>query len=247
MTTQPRKSVPSETLDAFKWPKPAQDARSDMGLAQFLACLQLLAKDEDRERAATDKSVSKWSGETPASLQVIKSGALAITKTGTKVVAGAGGGAAALSAVLAVIASAVTKAGSPIVICLIASAAFVFSATAVACAIFVKGDLEARGAATAARHAGRSEVTSAFLRATVELPRTTPTQITPSSASIGIQQQVLLALGAFPGAVHFRARNDSNWRLATGTRRHSQYNVQVCDDKGIWTALDEIEDYTTKP
>jgi hypothetical protein len=218
-----------------------------MGLAEVLTALQLLATDDDRETAAADERSRKWNGETPASLQVIKSGALAITRTGTKAVAGVGGATAALSAILAAVASALTRVGSPVVICLIASAAFVLSTTAVACAIFVSGDLRARGVATAARHAGRSEVASAFLRATVQLPRTAPPEAAPPAAPIGMQQQILWALAAFPGQIHFRVRNDSNWRMATGARRHPEHSVQICDDKGFWTAVGEIEDYSTKP
>lgn len=247
MATPQRRSAPTAGLDAFRWPEPAQDASSTMGLAQVLTALQLLATDDDRETAATDETTKKWNGETPASLQVIKSGALSITRTGTRVVASAGGATAALSAVLAGVASALTQVGSPVVICLIASAAFVLSATAVACAIFVSGDLRARGVATAARNAGRSEVASAFLRATVQLPRITPSAGAPSAASIGMQQQILLALAAFPGKLRFRVKDDSNWRTATGARRHPEHNVQICDEKGFWTALGEIEDYSTNP
>ncbi len=62
-----------------------------------------------------------------------------------------------------------------------------------------------------------------------------------------LQQQVLFALAAFPGKVHFKTERDQNWSLATGARRHERYNIQLRDDAGSWTAIGDVVDYTTNP
>ena len=213
-----------------------------IGLDEFLQCLQLLAKDTDRDVAVK----KKWKDGTPASMQVIKSGALGITKGATAWVAGAGGLGAVLSAVAAALAGFSAEAGEAIVVTLIGASALTFTGTAIACAIFIAGDLHARGHATAARHSGRAEVASAFLRATSALP---PGVQATAAAAHGkdLQRQVLFALAAFPGKVHFRTNGDQNWSLATGARRHERYNIQIRDKAGSWTAIGDVVDYTTSP
>ena len=105
-------------------------------------------------------------------MQVIKSGALSITKTWTKRVTGAGIGVSVVLGGVGSGVAALTDGLTPAIgAALVGGIALVASATALALAIFIKADLDARGAATAARHAGRAEVAAAFLSATA--PRAT--------------------------------------------------------------------------
>jgi len=232
----------AEPLNQLNWADYAQGLGSLIGLADLLQSLQLLAKDSDRD-AAVHK---KWKDDTPASMQVIRSGALGITKGATMWVAGAGGLGAVLSAVAAALAGFSAEVGEAIVATLIGAAALTFRGTAIACAIFIAGALHARGQATAARHSGRAEVASAFLRATSALPPESHAATAPAP-EMNLQQQVLFALAAFPGKVHFRTEGDQNWSLATGTRRHGRYNIQIRDHAGSWTAIGDVIDYTTNP
>ena len=150
MADEPKKAEP---LDGLVWARPASATDPQVGLYALLTSLQLLATDTGRQEAADN---TKWDAETPASMQVIKSGALSITKRWTKIVSRVGGG---VSGVLAVVAGYVATVredlGDAVTVALIGAAALLGAATAIALALFVKGDLEARGQATAARHAAR--------------------------------------------------------------------------------------------
>jgi hypothetical protein len=152
-------------LQGLEWPTPARDLKGGgvpISLDKLLQSLQLVATDDDRD-TATAKS---WKEDTPASMQVIKSGALGITKNSIAWVGSVGGITGAVTAITGVLTAFIGDVGEPVTIALIASAALLLSAVAVALALFVKGDLEARGVATAARHRGRAEVAAAFLEAT---------------------------------------------------------------------------------
>jgi hypothetical protein len=155
-------------LDGLVWAEPGPSGDQAVPLAQLLQGLQLMASDDDREAAARS---SGWAAETPPSMQVIKSGALSITKTWTKRVTGAGIGASVVLGAVGSGVAALTDGLTPAVgAALVGGIALVASATALALAIFVKADLDARGQATAARHAGRAEVAAAFLSATAPRP-----------------------------------------------------------------------------
>jgi hypothetical protein len=169
------------SLEPLKWPESAQDVPSSdaVSLNVMLESLQLIATDADRAVAAQ----SGWKDGTPASMQVIKSGALEITKFGTKTVGAVGGLAGVLAAVAGGITAFTTKVGEPVAIAFIGAAAFLLGSVAIALALFVKGDLEARGTATAARHAGRAEVAAAFMRATAALPPAPPAPAPPGLAA----------------------------------------------------------------
>ncbi|BFU43482.1 hypothetical protein [Krasilnikovia sp. MM14-A1004] len=223
---------PSARLDELKWGHSPQEA-DDLGLASLLMSLQLLADDKDRAGAVG----ASWTADTPASVQAIKSGATAITRAMTKWVGGAGGVAAALSAGAAVVVPLVGHVGQAVVVALIGSAALLGSGVAIACALLISGDLRARGEATAARHAGRAEVASAFLRATATTPMMNQVH----------QNDILFALSSFPGKVRLIAKGDSHAELATGIRTQADHRVQIGTKSGDWKFLDEIEGYTTNP
>ncbi len=166
LTTKQQQDLQAESkLDSLAWAEPAPTGDQAVPLAQLLQGLQLLASDDDREAAA--RSSGEWSAETPPSMQVIKSGALSITKTWTKRVTGAGIGVSVVLGGVGSGVAALTDGLTPAIgAALVGGIALVASATALALAIFIKADLDARGQATAARHAGRAEVAAAFLSAT---------------------------------------------------------------------------------
>jgi ketosteroid isomerase-like protein len=208
-----------------------------MGLYDLLTSLQLLATDTGRQAAADN---TKWDADTPASMQVIKSGALSITKRWTKIVSRVGGGVSGVLAVFAGYVATVQKdLGDPVTVALIGAAALLASATALAIALFVKGDLEARGQATAARHAARGEIVAAFLRATAALEAE---KATSDAADRGAE--LLQALASFPGRMSVRTRAQPQLRLVTGLQKLADggWEIYVVDD---WVPLDQVTDFST--
>jgi len=119
-------------------------------LVKFLRRLHLLSKE-------TDKVTLRG---TPASLQVLTSGALSLTKLWT--LAAAAGGATAFGTAWA----AFVGAHDSVKIAAIASAGFLLSALAVAIAIIVKADVSNRAAATTARVNARALLATEYLRIT---------------------------------------------------------------------------------
>jgi hypothetical protein len=73
--------VESKSLDHLKLGSPDSDGH-EVGLASILEQLQLLGTDDDRY----DSVGMKWDSDTPPLLPVIRSGATAIARWGTKLV-----------------------------------------------------------------------------------------------------------------------------------------------------------------
>jgi hypothetical protein len=235
---------PADTtkLNDLKWAERAQDVDPQVGLAELLVALQLLATDEDR-KASVNKT---WREGTPASMQVIKSGALSITKWSSTWVAGAGGLSAATAAIIAFIGGLRSEISDAIIVALIGGAALILSATGIAVALFVKGDLEARGQATAARHEGRAEVAATFLRATADMPKVFSAGDAHEAAPDASPDQFLLALAAFPARVYIRTKDEPTYMLVTGIKTHPTYRVQI-GTAGGWVAIDQVDGFTTDP
>jgi hypothetical protein len=200
-------------LESLRWANPAAEVDPPIGVTELLQAFQFLASDADRDDATRNNL--KWDDPTPASMQVIRSGALTITKTGTKLIAGAGGLSAAIAAGTAAIAGPLKDLGPLVTSTLIGSAALILSFASIAIALFVKGDLEARGVATAARHEGRAAVVAAFLTATASMPSRSSGAV--ASGSMG--RDALAALAAFPGRVEITSVGDSSWRVVKGVQR----------------------------
>ncbi|WP_139184627.1 hypothetical protein [Arthrobacter sp. ok909] len=110
-----------------------------------------------------------WRADTPESLQLISSGVTKMTKWWLAAVSGVGGVTALISMIVGYVRAAtepLTNAvGEPVTVAFIAGGSLVLAASAIALAVFVHGDLEARGAAAAAQLAARGNVMAAFLRA----------------------------------------------------------------------------------
>ncbi|HEX6468130.1 MAG TPA: hypothetical protein VF069_03470, partial [Streptosporangiaceae bacterium] len=94
-TSNADKPASAQVLDNLKWAEPAEDVEPKVALSEILVGLQLLATDEARDKAAA--GTVKWDDETPGSMQVIKSGALSITKRWTKLSSRVGGVTGVLS------------------------------------------------------------------------------------------------------------------------------------------------------
>lgn len=154
------------TVNGLQWARPAPLTQPTVGLDELLQGLALLGTDTDRNEAAN----LGWNGRTPDSMQVIKSGATGVSRWWSKTIAAAGGLVGAATTITGFIRTFATQTSEAVTVALIAGGAFVLGATAIAIALFVSGDLGARGRATAARHAARGVVTAAFLQATARLP-----------------------------------------------------------------------------
>ncbi|KUL28035.1 hypothetical protein [Actinoplanes awajinensis] len=158
-----------EMLRPLEWAVPAADLTANVKLQDLLIGLQLLGTDEQRAQAATNE----WNKDTPGSIQVIRSGAMGITRWWarlTRWVAGAGGVAAVLGTTAGAITAVREALGEPLIVALVAGGAVVTASALLSAALLIKGDLEARGVATAARNSGRAEVAAAFLTGTATLP-----------------------------------------------------------------------------
>jgi hypothetical protein len=154
------------TIDALQWARPAHLTRPTVGLDELLRGLALLGTDSDRDTAAHHG----WNDPTPASMQVIKSGATAATRWWIKTVGATGGLAGLVTTGTGFVRAVTDTVGTATTVALIAGGAVVLAAVAIALALFVSGDLQARGVATAARHAARGAVAAAFLQASAGLP-----------------------------------------------------------------------------
>src|SRR5689334_12716132 len=86
----------NELIHDLEWAEPPQDITPKVSLDDLLRGLRLLASDTARETSHE----AKWDGGTPASIQAIESGTLAVTQHLTKIAKNAGGWSA-----LAVLAS----------------------------------------------------------------------------------------------------------------------------------------------
>ncbi|GAA0943710.1 hypothetical protein [Virgisporangium aurantiacum] len=154
------------SVNDLQWARPAHLTRPTVGLDELLQGLALLGEESERATAAA----GGWNDKTPPSMQVIKSGATAVTRWWSKWIAAVGGLAGAIPVVTGFFTTFIGDVGEAVTVALIAGGAVVFSATAIALALFVSGDLRARGHASAARQAARGVVTAAFLHATARLP-----------------------------------------------------------------------------
>lgn len=234
-------------LKGLKWPVSAVDLTGDdvpVRLDKLLQSLQLLGTDDDREAT----TAQAWNAETPPSLQVIKSGSLAITKKSIVWVKNYGGIAGLLAAVGGVVSSFSGQVGKPVTVALIGSAALILSSVAIALGLLVKGDLEARGAATAARHQGRAEVAAAFLAATAAMPAGKAPEAEPSNERT-LLDDFLEALRAYPDKVRVTTATKGTpvavkqvWR----DTRHKELRLLVgTDGAQDEIGLSEITGFTT--
>jgi hypothetical protein len=234
-TSGPAPQDAQQMLAGLKWP----DDHGRVSLAELLIALQFLGTDADRGKAVADDQ--RWDESTPASLQVIKSGVTEVTKWWAKRAGAIGGAAGLLAAIGGVVIGAVRPfreaLGEPSVITLIAGGALILSATVLALAQFVNGDLMARAQATSARSTARAGVASTFLQTMSKQPG--------GGDGGDLRQELLAAFGAFEH-VHVKVKGGSAWAEATAIQRAGE-GFQVRITGGDWKPLAEIEQYTTDP
>ena len=239
----------TEDLKGLTWPTPAIDLSGEgvpVQLDTLLQSLEFVATDEDRKTATAPDQA--WNAETPPSMQVIKAGTMNLTKKSIAWVAGFGGIPGALAALAAIIVPFTGRVGEPVTVTLLGSAALIISAGAIALALLVKGDLEARGVATAARHEGRAEVTAAFLAATAAMP--TKTARGKSSSGRTLSEDFFEALRAYPDKVRVTtaskkdARVKSIWRSSTDSELRLLIGDRSSQDE---IGLKEITSFRTEP
>jgi len=231
-----------QMLEGLTWPAAAPHGGGQISLANLLIALQFLGTDADRETAA--RSGQRWDQDTPGSLQVLKSGVTGVTKWWTKRAGVVGGAVGVLAAVGGVVIGAIKPfreaLGESVIVALVGGGALILSATVLALAHFVNGDLMARAQATAARSAGRAEVVATFLRTAAAPPiRDAP------AAEAGLRQELVAALSAFDH-VHVRVKHSPDWTEATAIQRCAE-GFQVRVTGGDWKPLAQIEQYTTDP
>lgn len=143
----PEVRIPGQPVDA--------DATNVAGpLQQLLVDLGLLESSADMK-----KGVSLQDG-TPPSLQVIKAGALSVTKAWTALTASAG-----LAGSSATLIAAWNVASDNLQIALIGGASLILAATAIAIALIVHGDVGARAATTIQLYRSRAQISDSFLAA----------------------------------------------------------------------------------
>lgn len=229
----------SALIGPLEWAAPAQDVSPKVSLDNLLVGLALLATDDDQE-----KSQGKpWDGDTPVTVQAIESSALAITQSLAKWIKNAGGILAAVTLASGGLATilqqfAHAKISNSIIVTLFGGAFFFLSAAAIALALLVQGDLQARGTAAAARHVGRAQVAAEFLRATAALrPATLPAQ------AAGGTQATLCTLWVRPIALIGTETNAWCAVLAYSKREHETlYFIQAADGlEPQWKSVSDLD------
>jgi hypothetical protein len=233
-TTDSEQTAGAKGLDKLAWAVSASKVDPTVGLDDLLVGLQLMATDAARRDAAKKTG---WWATTPPSMQVIRSGTQALSKWWIAITAGVGGSVGVVGTVTAWITAGNEKVGVPVVVTTIGSTALVLSATAIALALFVKADLDSRGAATSARHTGRAHVAAAFLHATAALPAG---DRGPLSA-----ERLLQVLAAFPNKVQVATPASTGFSPVTGVRTRPDGRMQVQVAGQNWIAIEDVERYTT--
>jgi hypothetical protein len=181
MSTTPAGGAPPKIVQL---PGKAQDAAG----VDVLKPLQTLARglhllgDPD-EKVTTRKG-------TPASLQEIQSGALAISKNWSAISGAIVAGVALLGGSEAIW-NWVSVKSATLQAALVVSLGFVVGVALLAIAIMVKADVTARSVAAAARHHGRSEVARAFLTAVAQDARAAGPAATGDHGAAELAQRVV--------------------------------------------------------
>jgi len=133
------------------WPKSAS-----AGITDFLRELRAVGRPQDKEQKDNGEVTLR---NTPYSLQDLTSGATALTKVWTSLVAVVGGGAALTALVRAFWSSLADS----VRVALVLGGAALLSVIALAIALIVRGDVASRAAVRAARHQAESTIVATAL------------------------------------------------------------------------------------
>ena len=222
-----------EKLRPLEWAVPAPDLENHVHLQDLLIGLQLLGTDEQRVQASNNG----WNTDTPGSIQVIKSGAMGITRWWarlTRWIAGAGGVAAVLGTAAGTITDVRDTLGEPLIVAVVGGGAVVTAAALLSAALLIKGDLEARGIATAGRHTGRAEVAAAFLTGTAALPGRAQGEILAAELAAAMA-------GGLPVSVQIRGIPEGQRLVALSRFADGGYQVNLGGD--VWKPIEDVIGY----
>ncbi len=216
-----------------KWPGEAVSGQ-DLAepVSRLLQKLHLLGGDEP-----TGRNLLK----TPYSVQVLKSGALAVTKVWTGLTAA--GGAAVVGTAWAHF----SDQGNDVKIAIVAGTALLVAVVALAIAVIVKADVNARVEATVCRVEAGAAIARDFLETAATFQKAAPGPAA-DAAGTGLpaaELELLLAFAAYPGSL----------RVATATKdlrgvkglwnENGTLKITLADDESI--AVSEVSRYTTEP
>jgi hypothetical protein len=202
-------------------------ARDDKSLStplqQLLRDLGLLETTADAEKGVSLRG-------TPDSLQVIRAGALSVSKGWTAFTATAGGA----GAVSTLIAAWKSSPGDQRLV-LIGGASVILAATAIAIAMIVRGDLGARAATSAELYRARARISSAFIQAAVAATGRGSAQ---PSALAGDTLQQLLA------AVNVAVPNENASSGLYGVRKRAgHHGLEIRRSDGDWVRVTAVPDF----
>lgn len=221
-------TVSTKPLGDVKWP-----TNPLVTLESLEAALQFLGTDEDRGKGQLEGS---WTAETLPSMQVIRSGAQAITKTLVKAVGAAGGIGASVAAVGGGLSAGLDGVNQPLTIALIAATAFILASASIALALLVKGDLQSRGIATAARYTGRAEVAAMFLAVSTDRAH-------PAAKSTRISDGELMSLISRGRTPDVATRVNPQYQPLTGRYSHEDGVVRFQMVNGDWVTVADVVGY----
>ena len=168
-------------------------------LKQLLRDLALL-----EDEAPGDVTLRKG---TPESLQVIRAGALDVTKVWTSIT-----GAAGLAGAVTTLGAAWKAAPDNLQITLVGGASVILAATAIAIALIIRSDVAGRATTTAALYRSRAQVSNAFLASLVAVGPTSGGGSTPTDTLtklLGAFQVKVPGQAASPGLYGLRKKSAS--------------------------------------
>ena len=204
------------------------DAGDDFAppLAHLLEGLGLLGKDNSDQKDG---------------LNELKEGALSITQWLAGLL-----GAAGLAGLVAAIGPAFTDADEPTRVGFLGGGSLIAAAAAIAVALVVRADVQARASSTVAQYDARTQVTSAFLALTSSLLDPPAAQADPPAAQAkNGSSSLLFALAARPGRIHVKTKNNGNQMLVKkgGVRRTAGGELQIHLEDGDWIPDSEVETF----
>jgi hypothetical protein len=227
-----------QVLNSLTWVQPARKDGPGVSLFDFLASLQLLAMEDISPQTA---SAANWGEPAASSVQVVKSGVLAIMRWRTRTCAAASGMTGLLAIAAGLVTSIQRALTIPVTVALIGGGSLVLCATAIAIALYAHGNLEARGRATAARYTASAELAGTFLQMTAAASQ-------PGSGAPhpGIPPEILFALAESPETVAVATKGHPQPRTVAGLRHDRDEGVQVQLSDNDWIPVSQVDHWSSR-
>jgi hypothetical protein len=226
-----------EAVGEVRWPSGAVDTQGDdLGkpIKNLLVALSMLGSEADTEKASSAAAALTGPG---ASVAIIESGATAMAKGWSGLLAAVGGGGALWASVNDF------WLGQPTAerVALTAALGAVVAMSILSVCLIVRTDLHARGEGAVAQYRARAEVANVFLLLAQRNVRPEPA-VQGSSQNL---DQLLLALAADKANLELHLRN-GDWKKAAGVRHNGGDQLEV-DIAGVWIGADEVAGFRTVP